>query len=40
MAKDIFHQQVKNALIKAHAKNPDKKHIAKTAFKIALDQLV
>ena len=31
---------IKEALIKAHAKNADKKHIAKTAFEIALDQLV
>ncbi|MDG1476454.1 MAG: Glu/Leu/Phe/Val dehydrogenase dimerization domain-containing protein [Vicingaceae bacterium] len=31
---------IKEALIKAHAKNSDKKHIAKTAFEIALKQLV
>lgn len=31
---------IKDALIKAHAKNPSKTHIAKTAFEIALDQLV
>jgi len=31
---------IKNALIKSHAKNPSKTHIAKTAFEIALNQLV
>ena len=31
---------IKNALIKSHAKNSDKKNIAKTAFEIALNQLV
>lgn len=31
---------IKNALIQAHAKNSDKKNIAKTAFEIALNQLV
>ena len=31
---------IKNALIKSHAKNPSKYHIAKTAFEIALEQLV
>ena len=31
---------IKNALIKAHAKNPGKYHIAKTAFEIALTQLI
>jgi len=31
---------IKEALIKSHAKNSSKKHIAKTAFEIALNQLV
>jgi glutamate dehydrogenase/leucine dehydrogenase len=31
---------IKEALIKAHAKNSSKTHIAKTAFEIALEQLV
>jgi glutamate dehydrogenase/leucine dehydrogenase len=31
---------IKEALIKAHAKNASKTHIAKTAFEIALEQLV
>jgi len=31
---------IKNALIKSHAKNSSKKYIAKTAFEIALNQLV
>ena len=31
---------IKNALIKSHAKNPSKTHIAKTAFENALNQLV
>jgi hypothetical protein len=31
---------IKNALIKSHAKNASKTHIAKTAFEIALNQLV
>ena len=31
---------IKNALIKSHAKNSSKTHIAKTAFEIALKQLV
>ncbi|MCH2046646.1 MAG: amino acid dehydrogenase, partial [Saprospiraceae bacterium] len=31
---------IKEALEKAHAKNSDKTQIAKTAFEIALDQLV
>ena len=31
---------IRKALVKSHAKNSDKKHIAKTAFEIALNQLV
>jgi len=31
---------IKNALVKAHAKDPSKTHIARTAFEIALNQLV
>jgi glutamate dehydrogenase/leucine dehydrogenase len=39
----IFHATsniIKEALIKSHAKSTSKYHIAKTAFEIALDQLV
>ncbi len=39
----IFHdtsETIKNALIEAHKKNNSKYHIAKTAFEIALNQLV
>lgn len=31
---------IKNAIVKSHAKNPSKTHIAKTSFEIALSQLV
>ena len=33
-------ETIKNALVKSHAKNNSKYHIAKTAFEIALEQLV
>ncbi|MGV3631879.1 MAG: Glu/Leu/Phe/Val dehydrogenase dimerization domain-containing protein [Bacteroidota bacterium] len=33
-------ETIKNALVKSHAKNPSKTNIAKTAFEIALSQLV
>lgn len=39
----IFHDTsniIKEALVKSHAKNPSKNQIAKTAFEIALNQLV
>jgi glutamate dehydrogenase/leucine dehydrogenase len=39
----IFHdtsETIKKALLKSHAKNASKYHIAKTAFEIALEQLV
>lgn len=33
-------ETIRNAMIKSHSKNSSKNHIAKTAFEIALDQLV